>query len=242
MRIDSEKPMKNGGYFHAFEEGRPKRELPIADKSHLEQVRPDFGALTRRWRSEERDDRMAGIAENIGLPEAPLRMLGITWSPYSHAMAFPMYDATCGTGDAPCGIRLRTMDGAKFAIKHSKSGIFFPYGALKWGAKGCERIFICEGPTDTAACLSMGLFAIGRAACRGGEEIVLSVLNQLRPRECVIVSDNDGPGVEGAGALMEKIEIPKTRLIPPGKDLRAFVRDGGTKAVLESLLKNTLTK
>jgi hypothetical protein len=54
----------------------------------------------------------------------------------------------------------------------------------------------------------------------------------------VVVSDNDGPGIEGAKVLFEKIPIPKTMFIPPGKDLRAFVRDGGTKQLIDSMLKN----
>lgn len=237
MRIDSQTPMRNGGYFHRFDEPIQKRDLPIADKSQLLQVKPDFGKLISEWREKEVPERMPAIAENLGLPETTLRMLGVTWCPYSRAMAFPMFDAAADVA-CPCGIRLRTMGGAKFAIKHSKSGIFFPYGALLTvPMRG--RIYVCEGPTDTAACLAMGIFAIGRASCRGGEDIVLSVLSQLCPAECVVISDNDGPGVEGAKVLMEKIKIRKARIVPPGKDVRAFVRDGGTREVLDLMLKDT---
>ncbi len=237
MRIDSAKPMKNGGYWHPFSEPIPKRELPKPDTSKLLQVRPNFGHLMSEWRAKEVPERMPKVSENLGVSETALRMLGVTWCPYNRAIAFPMYDATCSDGSCPCGIRLRTMDGAKFAIKHSKSGVFFPYGALDNFA---ARLWICEGPTDTAACLDMGLFAIGRASCRGGEEIILSIMAQLGPRECVIISDNDGPGVAGATVLMEQIKIPKARIIPPGKDVRSFVRDGGNRLLLEDQLKNTL--
>lgn len=243
MRIEGGKMMKNGGYWFPFSEPEIRREAKIIRRPELILQRPDFGAMMNRWRETAGIERHKDIAENLGMPWADIWWLNATWAGDRSAMAFPMYDGGDSDESAPCGIRLRTMDGKKFAVTGSKSGIFFPWRCLfsstvKWDI---TRVFVCEGPTDTIACLGMGLFAIGRASCRGGEEQVISVVDQLA-REVVIVSDNDGPGAEGADCLARAIQKPVYRLTPPSKDMRAFVRDGGTKAILETLLKNSFRK
>lgn len=249
MRISSEKPIKNGGWFHRFDSDyRP----PIPLKNPMKPPKKpmiDCGTMLSHWRADTSAENMKLMAEDLGVSVKALEMLRVAhandlsyadpqWT--GEAAVFPMYDATCSTGEEPCGIRLRTPEGKKFAVTGSKAGVFFPYGALLMIR--CDRIFVCEGPTDTAACLDLGLFAVGRAACRGGEEVILSIIEQLSPDECIIVSDNDGPGVAGANDLMENIRIPKALFVPPGKDLRAFVAAGGTKLLLEDMLKNFIRK
>jgi hypothetical protein len=241
MRISNDRPMKNGGYFYPFEKEQPRsaweprRVAPAPRKSA-----PNMGGLMRMWRQESSGAGLRSISAHLGVEEEALDWIGATWAADRHAIAIPMHDGRSSDEHSPCGIRLRTLEGRKFAVTGSKSGIFFPYGAMNRIV--CDRVFICEEPTDTAACLEMGLFAIGRASCRGGEEIVLDVLSQLCPSDCVVVSDNDGPGFAGANALMERLKVRRTRIVPPGKDLRAFVRDGGTKDVMEAILRNVLWK
>lgn len=239
MRISSERPLRNGGYFHSFD-NEPPRITWEPRRVRLAPPPPSFGGLMRRWRGESISGGLKTMAASLGVSEQALDWIGAAWAGDRNAMAFPMHDGRSPDGSAPCGIRLRTMEGRKFAVTGSRSGIFFPYGAMN--VIPCRRVFICEGPTDTAACLQMGLFAIGRASCRGGEGIALSVLSQLCPGECVVVSDNDGPGFAGANALMERVRIRRTRIVPPGKDMRAFLRDGGNREILDALLKNVLWK
>lgn len=241
MRCESPKPIKNGGWFWPFD--TTERPTPVIRRPPvhlLDKPTPDFAKLRSDMLAALPIGKLEAIAVHLGVSEQSLGWLGTLWTVDRDTIAFPMYDATCPTGERPCGIRLRTMDGKKFAVTGSKSGVFFPYGALL--ALSCARLFICEGPTDTAACLDMGVFAIGRASCQGGEDIVLSIIRQLGVAECIVVSDNDGPGTEGASKLLAAIKIPKTRLVPPSKDLRAFVRDGGNRELLESLIKNRLRK
>jgi 5S rRNA maturation endonuclease (ribonuclease M5) len=102
-------------------------------------------------------------------------------------------------------------------------------------------LFICEGPTDTAALLSLGLFAIGRASCRGGIPIIQAIVDQLA-LEVVIVCDNDSPGLAGADLLMKSIRKPVVKLIPPTKDIRFFVQKGASKALIDSMLKDMIWK
>lgn len=231
------KLIKNGGYFYAFDSERPMPPPPRPQKP--KPPAPDFGTMMRAY-WEENDAWLSEEAHGMGVSSASLKLLGAAWAKDRKATAFPMYDATWFDRTRPIGIRLRTSEGKKFAVTGSSSGIFYPYGALL--KIPSERILICEGPTDTAAALDMGCFAIGRAACRGGEEYVLSVLSQLNPFEVVIVTDNDSPGMAGAKDLMRHIKQPKRMLTPPTKDLRSFRQNGGTKELLEEMLKNIISQ
>ena len=239
--------MKNGGWWHQFgepeirrEARRPRPELLIQPTEPA----PDFGAMMQRWRETSDPEHWDMMAASLGLAWRDMWWLAPAWSVDRGVMAFPMYDGANASEHSPCGIRLRTLDGKKkFAVTGSKAGVFFPWRALlstmtRWPVR---RLVICEGPTDTIACLSLGLFAIGRASCRGGEEQVISIVDQIAA-EVVIVSDNDGPGVEGADCLARAITKPLWRITPPTKDMRAFVRDGGTKEVFDLLLKNSFKK
>lgn len=237
MRVEGGKMMKNGGWFFPFDADKPLPPPPHVRSAPKPTV--DCGALMRDWRAQGGD--LQPVSDQLGVSSRSLEFLGVCWSVERDAAAFPMYDATGHNRETPIGIRLRTMDGHKFAVTGSRSGIFYPYvcyrDILPW-----KRLFICEGPTDTAACLDLGIFAIGRAACRGGKECVLSVLDQLQPDEVVIVMDNDGPGVAGANDLMRHIKQPKRAFVPPGKDLRKFMADGATVSIIDAMLKNTLLK
>lgn len=236
--VDGGKLMKNGGYFYPFDESKP---LPPPPKPAKERpAPPNFGEMMRKWSKTialEFNDQCRAM----GVSVAAMQWLGAVWAEDRKAMAFPMYDATCHNGNRPIGIRLRVPEGKKFAVTGSSSGIFYPYGCYKH-IPSFDRLYICEGPTDTSAALDMGCFAIGRAACRGGEGYVLSVLDQLQPDDVVIVTDNDGPGVAGARDLIRHIKQPTRMLTPPTKDLRSFRQNGGTKELLEDILKNIVRK
>lgn len=237
MRVESAKMLHNGGWYHPFDESKPMPPPPRPAKARP--PAPDFAALMARyWREDH--PMLNEQAEALGLPVEAIKQLGAAWAEDRNAMAIPMHDATHHDRTRPVGIRLRTADGKKFAVTGSTSGIFYPYRALHLST---DRIYICEGPTDTAAAIAMGCFAVGRAACRGGEGIILSVLDQLNPNEVVIVTDNDSPGVSGAKDLMRHIKQPKCQLTPPTKDLRSFRDSGGTRELLEGMLKDiTMTR
>jgi len=56
----------------------------------------------------------------------------------------------------------------------------------------------------------------------------------------VPVCAHDGPGVQGADALLARIRILKTKFVPSGKDMRSFIKDGGTVEALHAMLGNLL--
>jgi DNA primase len=129
--------------------------------------------------------------------------------------------------------------GKKWAVRGSKAGLFIPFDAGKRLPR--SPLFVCEGPTDTAAALSIGFFAIGRPACLGQEEMVLTLIRKFHPQQIIVCYDNDKPGIAGADKLIRYIRCPVVRFVPPAKDLRHFVNLGGTKELVYSILGSELT-
>ena len=139
------------------------------------------------------------------------------------------------------GIRLRKADGFKWAVTGSRQGIFIPNSDPQ------KIAYLPEGPTDTAAMLTMGLFAIGRPSCNSGNEYIKEALKRLHISRVVVVADNDEikagnrrPGLEGAIKLKRFLGLPSVIWMPPSpiKDVREFLGKGGTKQMIESEIKN----
>lgn len=228
MRVESERPSKNamGGWIH--DSGirfTPPKSEPIPDSVFHADV------LIHGWRRQTTTEQVEEFANDLGLSSQSLYQLGIGWAPEHRAFAFPMFDENGKT----IGIRLRNKKGEKWAVKGSHNGLFVPDKPTQ------KRAFICEGPTDTAACLSMGFFAIGRACCTGFEEALCLLLRRFKIPECILVLDNDGPGVRGAAKLISLLKIPFRRFVPPAKDMREFLCSGGSEPVVEMMLKQCRT-
>jgi hypothetical protein len=60
-------------------------------------------------------------------------------------------------------------------------------------------------------------------------------INRLHIQRAILISDNDGPGIEGAKALASELQIPVAAILLPAKDLRQFLAYGGTRMLLDSL-------
>lgn len=174
------------------------------------------------------------LASQLGVTVQSLHDLGAFYCTEYLAWAFPM---SLPSGET-VGFRLRSESGHKWSVKGSISALFIPFPAYRLFSN--RRLFICEGPTDTAAALTLGLFAIGRPACLGCEEMVSQLLRDLSVREAVIVCDNDEPGIRGAERLRKHLRCPVAVLIPPTKDLREFVAVGGTAKVIDAILGNCI--
>jgi hypothetical protein len=188
-----------------------------------------FTALAAEFEAAVDPARLSHFAASLGPTEESWRRLGIGWCQTSKAWAFPMRDAQ----DRLIGIRLRTAnDGRKFAVPSSHNGLFIPSGL-----NFTRVLFACEGPTDTAALLTLGFQAIGRPSCRGGTTHLVEFLRRHRPPSVVIVADHDEAGESGAVALLGKLLAiyPKVRVLtPPFKDARAWIRAGATRATIEA--------
>lgn len=215
---------------YSHESGRPIYGSPMAVRKIVEQPAPNFENIMR----EASNGRpVADLAFDLGVDVEALESLSPKWMKERDAWAFPMRNYE---GEM-VGIRLRNENGRKWAIKHSHDGIFTP-----WPVQVSRRLYVCEGPSDTAAALSLGLFAIGRPSCRGAALTVVGFVQKWRISEVVIVSDADSAGLDGAKALQELLPVPSCCVMPPAKDLRECVRLGTGANVLESIVRGSIWK
>ncbi len=169
--------------------------------------------------------RLEAIAHSLGVSPESLFRLQVGWDHQRQAVTFPMSDALGHI----VGIRFRRSDGSKLSLRGGSEGLFLPIDLQPRPG----QLLITEGPTDCAAALSLGFQALGRPSCTGAQTQVVELVRRLRPTQAVIVADNDAPGLEGGRKLARALilHVSDLRLIqpPPGtKDLRAWVRQGGT--------------
>ncbi len=226
MRVQSDKPAKSGGWMHRVGDG-PRLYVPPPPNRQPTTI--NATSMMREWLAATSPAEVDQFAVSLGVSPASLTAVGAAWASSHSAWAFPMCD---GYGNV-VGIRLRNERG-KFAVRGSRQGLFLASVPVQ------KTLFVCEGPTDTAAAIDLGLFAVGRPnCCCGGLEIRVFA----RRHDCnrvVVISDNDKPGLDGARKVGGELKLPFAIYVPPAKDVREFVRLGGTRAMIENTLKNTI--
>ncbi len=200
---------------------RPKIEPPKVIKTK------NWGRIQLQLRSALVTDHTDIHAEGLGVSSLALHRLGIGWHEQWRCWTFPMYQPT---GEI-VGMRCRGEDGKKWAIPGSSDGLF-----LDSDIAVPEEVFICEGPTDTAALMDVGFYAVGRPSCRGA---VIATKALARGRRVVIVSDSDGPGREGAEHLASNLlgMCRSVKVIePPCKDMREWKQRGTSPEAVRMLV------
>lgn len=99
----------------------------------------------------------------------------------------------------------------------------------------CRRVYICEGPTDTAALISIGVVAVGRPSCNAGSKYLAELL-PFGP-ELVVVADKDKPGRDGAKLVATQLSKTKgtVKVIEPtkGEDANEWVQLGCTQSIID---------
>jgi len=226
MRVQSSRPVKNGGWFHRFDGARRGSVRPPPRR---EQPRINATTLHREWLANTQAEALAAFAASLGLRATSLAAVGAAWAGPHAAWAFPMCD---GYGNV-VGIRLRSERG-KFAVRGSRQGIFLA------GVPAQKTLFVCEGPTDTAAAVELGLFGVGRPNCCCGGPDIRTYARRHKCAKAVLISDNDKPGLDGARRVGGELGLPYAVYVPAAKDLREFLRLGGTRAMIENTLKQTV--
>jgi hypothetical protein len=178
-------------------------------------------------------------AAQLGVSVESLTTLGVVWSQFHGGWLWPMRN-DAGT---MTGLRVRTEAGDKWAVRGSTAGIFLPSLTPQ------ARVYAVEGGTDCSALLTLGLYAVGRHACLGQEEMLARFLIRVGAKECVIVADNDEPqhaatcpqrddesaacnctprypGYDGAEKLLAALTVPACIITPQAKDARQYVKNG----------------
>lgn len=182
-------------------------------------------SMIEEWMRKTDFDDLDLFAFELGVSANALASLYCCWAPEHGAWAFPMRDSS----SLVVGIRLRNQHGKKWAVKGSKEGLFIA------SCLTSKSIVICEGPTDCAAGLTMGLNIVGRPSCQGAIKELVALVQCLDFKEVIIISDNDAPGLAGSDRLEQHLPCPYRELVLPCKDLREFLNLGGTKQLIESM-------
>jgi hypothetical protein len=243
QRVASPHPNKNpaGGWFHHFGDKNayrpPSNALPRRSKPVLKEASALLDSL--RYLTSEKQYREIGCELNVSVES--LKLTGAVWYANYNAWAWPMYDENLEV----IGIRLRNSDGFKWAVSGSRNGVFLPSNV----PENEPYVFVPEGPSDVCALTDLGFFPIGRPTCGTGFEIIKSLLERWNIYKVVIVADNDElkfagdrkfrPGIDSAQKLKKFLRIKSCIWIPPSplKDVRDFVREGGTRQMIEQSIK-----
>ncbi len=230
-----------------------------AEKKPIKAIKWAIHAATYQRQSYADPDGRGRFAIKLGVSLQSLQDLGLGWASSRQILAldtscrsngawtFPMAivePGVCVQGifnasTRIVGIRLRTptADAFKYAITGSQGGLFIPSGL----ENGCD--LLCpEGPTSTAALLTLGFSAIGRPNNRSGVDELVSAVRKYRPRKVIIIGDNDAadkqgrrPGQDGMVAVSSELahklpHIPVSQGLPPAvyKDVRTWLQAGAT--------------
>ncbi len=222
-----------GGWLHSLvADPKPVRQLPPP--------RPtiDAARMMRNWFNRTTREAYSRLAKLIGVSVESLISLKCGWAPEYHAWGWPMRN---GAG-AVVGIRLRAESGRKWSVTGGHEGIFFP------STEPQDTVFVPEGPTDTAALLTIGKFASGRPNNAGGISHLSATISRVRViRRAVVIADNDpdkllpngkrwNPGLDGAQRLANDIGVPCCIVVLPAKDVREAVQLGMTGELLDSFV------
>lgn len=247
-RVPSNRDLGEAGFLHRLSEQAvppPPCFKPVA-------VNINAVDIARRYQEAMTAETYADLAETLGVTEDSLMALGVGKADQylDGTYAFPMRDDR----DQIVGVRLRNKDGHKWAVYGSKQGLF--YGSIE----ADDTIYVCEGPTDAAALISMGVTAIGKPSCSAGDELLVSIIRKVRPEMVVVVSDVDHhagkcnfcdkdfcqhcrPGQFGAEKTARSVAAigASVKVIEPinAKDIRQWYNRGGTKAGLRAIVQNT---
>lgn len=220
----------------------PIRQIDSCIIKPADRVELDWSATMSIYRSRATRHVLSAAAASLGVTLGSLLSMGTGYDPHRDTLCWPMLDAH----DQTIGIRLRRQsDGFKYAVSGSRNGLFVP-------PQSDERqpVFIVEGPTDTAAMLSIGIDAIGRPSCSSGVSLLVERLARTG-RAAIVIADNDPPDEHGrrpgwdgavklAEALVRSCQWVKLITPPPKfKDARAWVRGGANKDSVLYRVRNT---
>lgn len=188
---------------------RPAPQVPL--ERFAEECEKHQKAATEDW--------LTDLANSLSVHPTSLKLLRCGHHQAIQCACFPMVNEI----EQICGLRYRWPDGQKRARTGSKAGIFIPTtpaGTVLW---------ICEGPTDTAALISLGIWAIGLPAARQSIDLAHAYVQQYRPQAVVAVSDAGQVGKASAAMIAQAVckETQTTKiLVPPdnAKDIRDWIK------------------
>ena len=217
----SVKYFEKSGFLHILRESDNSRRYPRT----ITIKEPDAPALDFEQLAEGYEDAITPVirrelADRLGVSTESLRRLSVGWD--GDSWTLPMFD---GNGQM-IGIQRRFPSGSKCCVGRSHLGLFLPEDLDR-----TRPLFICEGASDTAAAITLGLEALGRPNRLPWTQLVAKAARGYE--EIIVVSDNDPDGRKDASDLAESLALyfssVKVIFPPDGvKDLRGWLRSGLT--------------
>jgi len=224
QRVESKIRWREAGWLHriGMREAKSRHRL----SKHTITISPHDSrlfSLNLRFSNQLRRRHLEDLQRALSVPIEALKQLQTGWT--GNRWSFPLLDESRNL----IGIQTRTCRGEKRFLRGSKVGLFLPKDL---GLN--EMLLICEGASDTAAVLSLGLTAIGRASCTAGKSYLRSFLRKRPFSRVVIAADADVAGKAGALKLAKDLRgyCSDIRLIIPPrniKDMRNWVRHGALR-------------
>lgn len=227
QRVPSEKRVGDAGWLHRHGDlfvapTPPPVELEIPDVAP-----PGWSEAVDDCHNCMEEYQWRFLSQQTGCNIKSLQSIRAGWSAVRQAYTFPMRN---GKREV-CGVRLRFPNGRKSSVKGSRNGLFVsPDTDLS-----TKRVYVCEGPTDTAALISIGVVAVGRPSCNSGSKYLAELL-PFGP-ELVVVADKDKPGRDGAKLIATQLSKTKgtVKVIEPlkGGDANEWVQQGCSQFIID---------
>lgn len=234
MRVESKRPKDfasgEKGWLHRINECSPLSRHTTYKEPSNPTPTIDCRKLLSGWDRPEHAQQIQALAHALGVSCGSLTALSCCWAREHRAWAFPMKDAY----ENVVGIRLRAINGDKFAVRGSHTGLFIPM------VKHTNTVMVLEGPSDTAAALDLGYYAVGKPSATGGALQLKQFVIRRRIRRVVIVCDNDEVGIRGGRTLTEMLTVPCALVVLPCKDVRSFLNLGGSRQMLEARINQSV--
>jgi len=176
----------------------------------------DLDATAKRYASEIAPDQVQTLAVSLGVSGESLRLLGVGSD--GTDICFPERDATGHV----IGLCRRYADGNKRVLKGQHRGLVYPTTQPDGNV-----LIVCEGTSDAAALLTMGIPTIARSSA-GALAGLLAERLRDHDGEIIVVGDADNAGRNGASNIAAALTSAWSRPVPwtvtPAKDVRAFLR------------------
>ena len=138
----------------------------------------DWTAEAERFREAFSPKVRDALASDLGVSGAALDMLSIGWS--GRAWTIPERDGS----ERIVGISTRAPDGSKRCEAGSRRGLTVPSTLDDLP----DPVLVVEGMSDVAACVMLGLAAVGRPSCdQGGAKLA----ELLSARDFIVVGERD---------------------------------------------------
>lgn len=201
-----------------------------------------FETESQQFRVQLDETHRGSLAAALGVAPHSLDLLGCGWASEGDlrrlraggkgwkddfpdgAFTFPEVD---GRGRVST-LALRAADGRKGAPANASRGLIVPSNLKDLP----DPVLLVEGASDVAACLTLGLAAVGRASNASGAELFAEL---LEGRDVLIVGERDQkddgkwPGRDGARSVATRLaklwdkEVAWTLPAAPAKDIRHWL-------------------